>query len=238
MAAELEKSVIFVHGVTTAGLAPLSDIWKASLPKLAPANSNLYLWGYDVDHNVDDGLLWRALAQKANDLLEAVFKAYTPARVPKSKADHFKDTFYNPSSYTHKHMLWRASREHRFRSLLHDIISGIFFLATPHIVESDAAASRALATILRSDLKPNSKRMFSKSDLSGLAFYDLQFEELKLGIPILSYYETLETRFQSPLWNSRKGVLVDSQLARISISSEKLIRIDTDLSGYLISLMA
>jgi hypothetical protein len=146
-------------------------------------------------------------------------------------------------------MLWRASKEHRFRSLLRDIISGIVFLATPHIVESDETASRALATILRSDLKPKSKRMFSKSDLSGLAFCGLQFEELKLGIPILSCYETFETRFQSPLWHSRKGVvslswnsrlktkltplkqLVDSQLAKISISSEKLIRIDTDLSG-------
>jgi len=146
-------------------------------------------------------------------------------------------------------MLWRASREHRFRSLLRDIISGIIFLATPHIVESDEAASQALSTILRSDLKPKSKRMFSKSDLSGLAFCGLQFEELKLDTPVLSCYETLETRFQSPLWHSRKGVvgllwnsrlrtkltsikqLVDSQLARISISSEKLIRIDTDLSG-------
>jgi hypothetical protein len=146
-------------------------------------------------------------------------------------------------------MLWRASREHRFRSLLRDIVSGIVFLATPHIVESDEAASQALSTILRSDLKPKSKRMFSKSDLSGLAFCGLQFEELKLDTPILSCYETLETRFQSPLWHSRKGVvslhwnsrlrtkltsikqLVDSRLARISISSEKLIRIDTDLSG-------
>ena len=75
------SSIIFVYGITTAGLAPLSDIWKASLPKLAPANSNLWLWGHNVDHNVDDGLVWRALAQKANDLLEAVFKAYTPACV-------------------------------------------------------------------------------------------------------------------------------------------------------------
>ena len=104
-------------------------------------------------------------------------------------------------------MLWRASREHRFRSLLRDVISGLVFLATPHIVESDDGASRLMSTILRSDLKPKSKRMFSKSDLSGLAYCGLQFEELKLDIPILSCYETVETKFQASLWHSRKGVV-------------------------------
>jgi hypothetical protein len=111
-------------------------------------------------------------------------------------------------------MLWKATQQfNRFRDMI-ELISGIVFLATPHITDSSEAASKALGLVLRSDLSPNPKLAFSKKDLSYLAYSSLCFEELKVQIPVLSCYETRETKLKAPLWLSRRAV-ESSQLLRV-----------------------
>ncbi|KAK0727161.1 P-loop containing nucleoside triphosphate hydrolase protein [Lasiosphaeria miniovina] len=85
-------------------------------------------------------------------------------------------------------MLWRATQQfNRFRDII-ELVSGIVFLATPHFKDSSDDSGKLLSLVLRSDLMANPKKAFSKSDLSALAYTSWQFEELKLKIPILSYF--------------------------------------------------
>jgi hypothetical protein len=104
-------------------------------------------------------------------------------------------------------MLWKATQQfNRFRDMI-ELISGIVFLATPHITDSSDTASKALGLVLRSDLMPNPKLAFNKKDLSYLAYSSLRFEELKVQIPVLSCYETRETKLKAPLWLTRRAVV-------------------------------
>jgi hypothetical protein len=96
---------------------------------------------------------------------------------------------------------------YRFRDLS-DSLLGIVFLGTPHITAANERASQAFSRILRSDPRSPSKRTVSQKDLSSLAVVGLQFEELNLQIPILSAYETLETKLSAPLWFSKKAVVL------------------------------
>ena len=94
-------------------------------------------------------------------------------------------------------MLWKASQQfNRFRDTI-EIISGVIFLATPHITASDAISAQALSLVLRSDLLSNTKKPFTKAELSSIAVTSLHIEELKLTIPILSCYETHPTMLKA-----------------------------------------
>jgi hypothetical protein len=117
-------------------------------------------------------------------------------------------------------MLWRATQQfNRFRIFL-EVISGIIFLGTPHLTDSNEASSKALSLILRSDLMSNPKRAFSREDLSAIAHTTLKFLELKLEIPILSCFETRGTKLRAPLWFSRKEVV--SQIVIIWLIGKEL----------------
>ncbi len=68
-------------------------------------------------------------------------------------------------------------------------ISGIAFVATPHITECEDKTGQQLAGILRYQSASSSKGLFMKDDLTSLAWSALKFAELKLHCPILSCYE-------------------------------------------------
>ena len=103
-------------------------------------------------------------------------------------------------------MLWRASQQfNRFRDMI-EMISGVIFLATPHLIDRNASSSNALSQILRSDLMSNVKKMFTNADFSSIEYTSLRFEELKLQIPILSCHETQPTKLKG-FWTSRRVVV-------------------------------
>ena len=117
-------------------------------------------------------------------------------------------------------MLWIASQQfNRFRNTI-ETISGVVFLATPHMTNRNASSTQALSQILRSDLRSNTKKLFTNADLSTIEYISLRFEELKLQIPILSCHETQPTKLKS-FWTSRR-VIVSAYCGKL-FPSPKLI---------------
>lgn len=86
------------------------------------------------------------------------------------------------------------------------MISGVIFLATPHMTDRNASSTQALSQILRSDLISNAKKLFTNADLSSIEYTSLRFEELKLQIPILSCHETQPTKLKS-FWTARRVIV-------------------------------
>ena len=95
----------------------------------------------------------------------------------------------------------------RFRKLL-DVISGVVFVGTPHLNQSDEDAWQRLATVFRVHLKNVTKKTIPKEDLSRLSLSAQRFEGLGLNIPILSGFETQETKLRGGRLVSRKAAIV------------------------------
>ena len=111
-------------------------------------------------------------------------------------------------------MLWKATQQFsRFRDII-ELISGVVFLATPHFTKSDEESAKALSTVLRTDLSLTSKQPFTKLNLSSLVNTSLHFEELRMQIPVLSGFETVETKLRSSFWVSRKAIVSNMHVCR------------------------
>jgi len=87
-----------------------------------------------------------------------------------------------------------------------DTISGVVFLATPHCKQADDW--QRFAQIFRAEYKTVNYRLLPKEDFSALCLVGLQFEELRLNIPILSIYETVPTRLRTNIFVARKEAIV------------------------------
>jgi hypothetical protein len=109
----------------------------------------------------------------------------------------------------------------RFRKLL-DVISGVVFVGTPHLNRSDDDTWQRLATIFRVHLKNVTKKTLPKEDLSRLSLSAQRFEGLALSIPILSGFETQETRLRGGIW-TKKAAIVRSVLLQLYILEILLI---------------
>jgi hypothetical protein len=106
--------------------------------------------------------------------------------------------------------LWKVRQQaHRFHDFI-IAISGIVFLATPHIVRSDSEAVKAITQILKADLKSVTQRTISRRAVSYIAFTGMRFDELKLEVPVLSGFETRETKLRSTIFFTRKTIVSSS----------------------------
>jgi hypothetical protein len=103
--------------------------------------------------------------------------------------------------------LWKLRQQaYRFHDFI-VAISGIIFLATPHILRADTEAVKTITQILKADLKSVTSRTVSRRGVSYLAFAGMRFDELMLQIPILSGFETRETKLRSTIFFAKKGVV-------------------------------
>ena len=86
-------------------------------------------------------------------------------------------------------------------------ISGIVFLGTPHITKKNEEGMQQLLLTMRSDLMSGSRRPLEQEDLSSIVDTCLRFAEMRPRIPILSCYETQQTKLRAPFWRPRRGVV-------------------------------
>jgi hypothetical protein len=90
-------------------------------------------------------------------------------------------------------MLHLASDSPRQYRDLTDTISGLIFLATPHIshgIKEDAGTAELLAAILRMGVGRKKRPPLARDNAICLKLISQQFALLKLRIPVLSCYET------------------------------------------------
>lgn len=80
-----------------------------------------------------------------------------------------------------------------FRDII-DVISGIAFLGTPHIMGYSNLVDNQLDIMLRSQHTILPKSAFSKTDNDALAEISRQFEIVDLQVPITSICETKATK--------------------------------------------
>lgn len=94
----------------------------------------------------------------------------------------------------------------KFHSLM-ATISGIVFLGTPHFTKKNEEGMQQLLLTMRSDLMSGNKRPLEQEDLSSIVEICLRFAEMRLTIPILSCYETQQTKLKAPFWRPRRVVV-------------------------------
>ena len=105
--------------------------------------------------------------------------------------------------------LLKLDSQNNFKRYL-KAISGIVFLATPHLTSLDDKVSQTLAGILRFQTRSWAKTLFPKDDLENLAWNALKFTELRLQCPVLSCYETKTIKVSRSLPRPARKVQVST----------------------------
>ena len=88
-----------------------------------------------------------------------------------------------------------------------DWIIALIFLGTPHFTRVDKTSKNKFEQILKADLKAVTGRTITKHGLSAIVSANMAFDEWKTQIPVLTAYETRETRLRGPVFTRNKSVV-------------------------------
>ena len=94
----------------------------------------------------------------------------------------------------------------RFQALIEAVL-GIIFLACPHSTRTDEATSRLYSLLQYLDTTDSIRLKISHDDLVSLANASRQFEEIGVQVPILSAFETKETKLKAPFWKPGREIV-------------------------------
>jgi len=113
--------------------------------------------------------------------------------------------------------LWYARQQDHCR-ILDKFTSGLIFLGTPHSGQRDERRWRALLLSLSSNATRKSKwPLPNLEDLDLLARISFQFEEIDSHFPILSAYESMETKLPDRRLFKSKPTMVTSNCLYIVV---------------------
>ncbi|KAL8305078.1 hypothetical protein RB598_003018 [Gaeumannomyces tritici] len=116
----------------------------------------------------------------------------------------------------------RLAYEQNYRNLLR-ALAGVILLGTPHS-GTESRDKWQNATVM---LSKKSKRL-SSDDLTRLSKSSLLFEQAAVTVPILSVYETKETKVKSRLWITKKTLIMDEAFVKTNSSYEEMLGIAAD----------
>lgn len=92
---------------------------------------------------------------------------------------------------------WQAlDIAHQSRRVYEDVTAGIIFLGTPHLISDEGDGWNNLKLIMKGNRKDISKENMTEDDKNNIISVGQRFDELRLGIPILSVYEAVETKLR------------------------------------------
>ncbi|MCJ1384991.1 hypothetical protein MMC17_008109 [Xylographa soralifera] len=218
-------NLVFVHGLCGNGIESWSSATHPveTILHLAPICATVSI--FDHDMRLDEQMSWEDFLAKRSSLLEFVYDIYSDKKTtPLILIGHAL------GGLLIKEMLWAIRQQpHRFHDFL-ETISGIIFVATPHITKSDQASLESFSRILKADLKSVTKKTINKRDMSYLAFPGMRFEEVGMQIAILSIFETQETRLRGPVFRTKSYVLVPRESVRTKADKEELVELASELS--------
>lgn len=98
------------------------------------------------------------------------------------------------------------------RQSFDDVLAGIVFLGTPHLVTTSAEGWNNLR-LLMANKKGVSKQQMDESEIADVISTCRAFEDLGLHRPILSVYERRATKVRDKFYRRRKA---DTDLVRLS----------------------
>jgi hypothetical protein len=172
-------------------------------PEFASIDCEVLLYRYPIF--VNDNFQWQDLLDSSFELLEHLQASCVAS---KDQARPLIFIGEGLGGLVIKQTLWKAREQlYRYRNLL-DQISGIIFLTTPHLGKDEDDTGAKLRAILRQYSKAAGQCAIKKEYLKPYQLCSLRFEELGLKVPILSTYETEQSRVRSGRLTNRKSTLV------------------------------
>ncbi|CZT11153.1 uncharacterized protein RCO7_05578 [Rhynchosporium graminicola] len=218
--------VVFIHGLCGND----GDSWswadqpRQTIQAIAPPGARVLTFHHSM--RLEESFSWELFLEKSSNLLNFLYDSYLAV-----KDDPRPLILICQGLGVAVKTLWKARQQpHRLHGFIVSI-SGIVFLATPHIVTANTQAIHCISQILKADLKTVSSRTVSRKGVSHLAFAGMRFDELGLQIPILSCFETHETRLRSTIFFTKREILVPHSLARTNANLERLVELDSDLNS-------
>lgn len=108
---------------------------------------------------------------------------------------------------------------HRYEYLVNQV-AGIIFISTPHFVSEQQRPLETLLLMLKASTRISLKLSPQKTEEVSFIILNLsaRFEEIHLRAPILSIYETKETRVQDGIFRHKSAIVGYLRMVSIMVS--------------------
>ena len=83
-----------------------------------------------------------------------------------------------------------------------DATCGIIFLGSPHLVTTSVYGWSVVRLLMKANRRDVSKQNMTEYEMESVLSACRQFEELQLNFPILSVYETQDTKFKETIFQT------------------------------------
>ncbi|KAG8362497.1 hypothetical protein FVEN_g60 [Fusarium venenatum] len=205
--------------------------WLKLLLASTDQDTRVFIFTYDIDSTgAEDGHVWHQLLVLGGSLLDNIRQA--------RPVDYHRRPLYFICHGLGGIILKRAlNLAHHDYPNIHNALSGIVFLGTPHLCTTEDDRWDNWRKILQLYRKDVPKTVLRNEDKESLAYVCEQFSALNLPVPILSVFESTETKVPaSGLGFIRKGgrlnvKLVDRVHAAVNTTHEELVPADSPHSG-------
>ncbi|KAK5119445.1 hypothetical protein LTR85_007545 [Meristemomyces frigidus] len=206
----------------------INEFFRGS-PGFASIDCQALLYQYPT--HINDDFRWQDLLDSSFQLLEQLYSFCGPSGRSVRPLVFIGEGL---GGLVIKQAFWKAREQlYRYRDLLEQV-SGVVYLVTPHLGQDEDNTASKLGTILKQYSKPAGQRAVTKELLKPYQLCSLHFEELGLNIPILSTFETSESRSRGSRLTSRKSPLVvDRNFACTNAIREELLGLDSPLRQIL-----
>ncbi|KAM0267930.1 hypothetical protein ACHAPA_005528 [Fusarium lateritium] len=246
--------IVVVPGLWAQG-CPKNESTSCSWLKLLTASTDqdtrVFIFTYDIDSTgAEDGHVWHQLLFLGHNLLDTIRQA-RPFDVDSPKESFKQNANFFSFSQVHRRPLYFICHglggiilkqamvlAHHDYPNIRNALAGIVFLGTPHLCTADDDRWENWRLILQIYRKDIPKTILRKEDKESLASVCEHFSALNLPVPILSVFESTETKVPAsgPLGLLRAGgrlnvKLVDRTHATVKTTFEELIPADSPHSG-------
>lgn len=198
--------------------------WAKSLAAFPTGKTRVFLFEYHI--NIDGSSLWEQLLGQSYPLVKALDESRP------EEDDQVRPLLlicHSLGGLIAKKALTIGCRS---QHLYADVLAGIVFLGTPHLVTSDAEGWSNLKLLMKANSKDISKNNLTDHEMEQLISVCRQFESLQLHKPILSVFEQRKTRFNDHRFttfrrkNNLSEVLVEETMVQFNGPLESLYGVD------------
>ncbi|KAI9664019.1 MAG: hypothetical protein M1821_007510 [Bathelium mastoideum] len=199
--------------------------WIKPLAASTTSDIRVFLFTYQL--NIDDSSLWRQLLGQSSAVLDSL-EQYR--REPGYEQRPLLFICHSLGGLIIKKALTSA---HQYQRIYEDVTAGIIFLGTPHLTSMVDDSWNNLKLIMKANRRDISKQNLTEEEQASIVTVCQRFQELQLPILVLSVYEGKETKVRENLlqsWRTHSKssqTLITEKLATCNYRNESLFKVDS-----------
>lgn len=223
---KVQSIIVAVPGLTTPKVSEWRDMSKQFWLRSIPSNvtPGAAIFGYEHALDSPKTFSWNNLLNEGDSLLESL-----SCSLEEQNLGHCPILFvcHSLGGMIVKQALILAFRNQRQNRFLR-AVAGLLCLGTPHSTSDDEQVWQSITSLVPTGTFGKKQKSIGEEDLSLLSQCCLQFEQAGVQFPILSVYETQDSKIRLSPTRTTKLKPVAKKLAVMELHTEHVIPADCD----------